>query len=69
MYQIVHQDLVDGCSTPPEVRGPDADGGKNFFAVSGRQGERLQLRLEDGRDWMEDHPRTAKWLITIDNHG
>jgi len=28
------------------VRGPDAAGSKNFFAVSGRQGERLQLRLE-----------------------
>ena len=31
---------------PFKVRGPDAAGSKNFFAVSGRQGERLQLRLE-----------------------
>lgn len=33
-------------STSVPVRGPDAAGSKNFFAVSGRQGERLQLRLE-----------------------
>ena len=44
--QIIYPARTMPKSTSVPVRGPDGDGGKNFFAVSGRQGERLQLRLE-----------------------